>query len=234
MTHICILTWLIISIGSLAGLTNYLRYYFQGQVANKLEFIKYILSGIGAAVLVPLLLNMLSSNLIQETADYDPINYFVFAGFCFVAGYFSDRFISTIGDRVLKDLENTNKKVEQMTSTVKQNEEKLNILVSSESDPEELEEKTEIDLSQFKEKSSFTDDDVKTQINKIVKALDGKYKFRTAKGVAKELGYNLMIIEHVLNGLQEQGILKAMVDKDGKVLWTLTQIGKMFAQSVKV
>lgn len=59
----------------------------------------------------------------------------------------------------------------------------------------------------------------------------GKYKFRTAKGIAKELGHNILVVESILENLQDQGVLNLLVDKDSKSLWTLTQIGKAFRQA---
>ncbi len=233
MNHICILIWIIFLIGAFAGLTNFLFYYYKGHIKNKYEMIKYVLSGIGASILVPLFLNMLSSSLIEFSDDYNKINYFVFAGFCFVAGYFSDRFINSVGERVLKDLEKTNIKIEEAMSNTKQNEEKLDILVSSESDIDEEEVSVNIDLSKFKEHKKFADDDIKTQIDKVIKSFLGKYRFRTAKGISKELDYNVIIVESILNELQEQGMLKMLTDKDGKTLWAVTHLGKMFGKELK-
>lgn len=56
MNHICILVGIIVSVGALAGLTNFLYYYFKGHITNPYEVTKYVLSGIGASILAPLLL----------------------------------------------------------------------------------------------------------------------------------------------------------------------------------
>jgi len=233
MNHICILILIIVLVGAIAGLTNYLLYFYKGLIKNKYEFIKYLLSGIGAAILVPLLLNMLSSSLIEIKSDYNTINYFVFAGFCYVAGYFSELFISSVGEKVLKDLEITNRKVDVVMTNTRKNEEKLDLLVSSETDTDEVEINTDIDISKFQEHSKFADDDIKTQIDNITKSLIGKYKFRTSKGIAKELEYNITVVESILNGLQDQGMMKMLSDNDGKQLWALTNLGKIFAQGLK-
>ncbi|WP_461640534.1 YEATS-associated helix-containing protein [Labilibaculum euxinus] len=230
MNHICILILIIVIVGAIAGLTNYLYYFYKGQIKNFYEVIKYILSGIGAATLVPLFLNMLSSSLIVNSENYNKINYFVFAGFCYVAGYFSDRFINSVGDRVLKDLESTNIKVDKAIFSARENEEKLDIIVSTDSEAKETETKVDIDLSKFQEQKKFEDDDIKTQINKIIESFLGKFKFRTSKGIARELKYNQTVVETILNGLSDQGIFKTLTDKDGNQLWALTQMGRMFGQ----
>ncbi len=226
--HIIILGLIIVIVGSLAGLVNYLNFYFRKLIQNKKEVIRHILSGIGAAILVPLLLNMLSSDLINFDSDYNEINYFVFAGFCFVAGYFSDRFINSIGEKVLRDLENTKSQVNQVINETKDNEEKLDFLVTSESDSEEdIEDSLGINLSEFKSKTQFNDDDIKEKLDKVVNAFKGKYRFRSVKGLSKELNYPETLIRTILEGLENEGATKRFVRKDGKTLWGLTKIGKL-------
>lgn len=232
-THYIIIIGIILTIGSLAGVTNFLNYYFKGYIKSNYEVIKYIISGIGAATLVPLLLNMLSSDLIKETTTFDNLNYFVFAGFCFVAGYFSDRFINSIGDKILKDLEKTNDKVDQVISSTKANEEKIDFIVSTETEVDEIEEQSKIDLKDFNVQTTFEDDDLKTQMDNIIKSFTGKFKFRTAKGISKELKYNETVTKTILNGLQGQGVIKKLTSNDGKVLWALTNLGLVMVSKDK-
>ena len=233
-THIIILGLIIIIIGALAGLVNYLNYYYRKLIQNKNEVIRHILSGIGAAILVPLLLNMLSSDLINFDSDYNEINYFVFAGFCFVAGYFSDRFINSIGEKILRDLENTKSQVNQVINETKENEEKLDFLVSSESDSaDDIQDSAEIDLSEFRAQNQFNDDEIKEKLDKVINAFKGKYRFRSVKGLSKELNYPETIIKSILEGLEKEGATKRFVRKDGKTLWGLSKIGKLIGENKK-
>jgi predicted transcriptional regulator len=234
--HIIILILIIILIGSLAGISNFLNY--QSKITeknkdisnNKIDLWKYIVSGIGASILVPLLLNMLSSNLIKETENFEQINYFVFAGFCFVAGYFSERFINSMGAKILKDLEETNEKVDKAISTVKDNEEKIDFIVDTESESDNSELEHKIELNDLVAQNSFADDDFKTQTDKIIKSFLGKYRFRTAKNISKELNYSITIVEVTLEQLQKNGITKKFTTKNNVVLWGLTKIGTTMAE----
>lgn len=234
--HIIILILIIILIGSLAGISNFLNY--QSKITeknkdisnNKIDLWKYIVSGIGASILVPLLLNMLSSNLIKETKNFEQINYFVFAGFCFVAGYFSERFINSMGAKILKDLEETNEKVDKAISTVKDNEEKIDFIVDTESESDNSELEHKIELNDLVAQNSFADDDFKTQTDKIIKSFLGKYRFRTAKNISKELNYSITIVEVTLEQLQKNGITKKFTTKNNVVLWGLTKIGTTMAE----
>lgn len=234
--HIIILILIIILIGSLAGISNFLNY--KSKITeknkdisnNKIDLWRYIASGIGASILVPLLLNMLSSNLIKETENFEQINYFVFAGFCFVAGYFSERFINSMGAKILKDLEETNEKVDKAISTVKDNEEKIDFIVDTESESDNSELEHKIDLNDLVAQNSFADDDFKTQTDKIIKSFLGKYRFRTAKNISKELNYSITIVEVTLEQLQKSGITKKFTTKNNVVLWGLTKIGTIMAE----
>ncbi|WP_433779681.1 YEATS-associated helix-containing protein [Flavobacterium anhuiense] len=223
--HFYILIAIIILVGSLAGLTNYLSYYYKDLIKKDYEYIRYILSGIGASILVPLLLNMLSSNLIKEVNDYDIINYFVFAGFCYVAGYFSDRFISSIGEKILKDLEQTKAKVEKTNEKVKETNEKLDIIVDAETESEDNVIEKQINLDDLKVTNSTEDDDIKVITNKIIKSLNGKFKFRTISGIAKEIKHQPSLIELILGELEKLGIVKKVTNKEEQILYALTKVG---------
>lgn len=212
-------------------MTNFLAYYYKNKDVNKYESIKYILGGIGAAILVPLLLNMLSSNLIKESKNFDQVNYFVFAGFCFVAGYFSDRFINTMGERILKDLEKTNEKVEEAISSVKENEEKINFIVSTESEPEQLIPEDNYNLEIHKTEVP----DISTQDMKIVQAFLGTMKFRTSQGISKQIDIPRIAVIHSLENLENLDIVKRFINRENKTtLWALTNIGQQILNSSEV
>lgn len=240
--HIIILILIIIIVGSLAGVSNFLNFHFKnidenkvagvekGDVNNKYEIWKYVVSGIGASILVPLLLNMLSSNLIKESKDFDQINYFVFAGFCFIAAYFSERFINSMGEKILQDLEKTKDRANEAILTAKENEEKLDFIVSSESEMDEQDIQSQLEMSEFQSQSPFVDDDIKSQTNQILGSFNEKFKFRTAKGIAKDLSYSVAIVETILNQLQSHGITKKLTAKSGLSLWGLTKVGQLWSE----
>ncbi|WP_460693961.1 YEATS-associated helix-containing protein [Mucilaginibacter puniceus] len=236
--HELILTVLIVIIGGLAGYINSLRYSFSIQPNNDSKW-RYILSGVGAAILVPLFLNMLSSNLIRQTNDFDNNSYFVFAGFCFIAGYFSDRFIDSIGDKLLKEIQQTQElvnstsdKLEKTSQDLKENKEKIDALVDSEAEMDD-ESLNNISLNDLIQKTELNDDDMPVQVNKIIKSFKGEYKFRSTKGIAKELNYKENIVDLILDGLEAQGAVKKFEDSNSRTLWSLTRVGQLMNQETK-
>lgn len=106
--HLWVLVFIMVACGAFGGFLNYLNDFdtIENEKKNKQIRFKYILLGIGAAFLIPLFLNMISSDIIRST---DPADYLIFAGFCLVAAIFSRRFISTIGDRILEMAKNAEK-----------------------------------------------------------------------------------------------------------------------------
>src|SRR5690554_1558660 len=106
--HLWVLIFIMVACGAFGGFLNYLNDFdtVQNEKKNNRIRFKYILLGIGAALLIPLFLNMISSDIIRST---DHADYLIFAGFCLVAAIFSRRFISTIGDRILETAKNAEK-----------------------------------------------------------------------------------------------------------------------------
>src|SRR5690554_1963150 len=106
--HLWVLIFIMAACGAFGGFLNYLNDFdtVQNEKKNNRVRFKYILLGIGAALLIPLFLNMISSDIIRSTDNAD---YLIFAGFCLVAAIFSRRFISTIADRILETAKNAEK-----------------------------------------------------------------------------------------------------------------------------
>lgn len=99
--HLVTLISIMLISGAFGGLLNYLHSFdvTAGEAQSSVVKYKYVLLGIGAAFLIPLFLNMISSTLISKA---DNNNYLIFAGFCLIAAIFSRRFITTIGDKILE------------------------------------------------------------------------------------------------------------------------------------
>jgi cation transporter-like permease len=71
----------------------------QRTVTTTNTFIISILMGIGAALLIPLLLHIVTSNLLSDIKD-SPEKIFILAGYCLAAAISSQYFIKTIIDKL--------------------------------------------------------------------------------------------------------------------------------------
>lgn len=98
---------IMIAAGMLGGIANYFLVERSG-VFSWRELFKYAVLGVVAALMVPLFLNMISSNLL-EVARTRPINLFVFAGFCLIAVIFSRRFLENLSSKLIQQVSSIRK-----------------------------------------------------------------------------------------------------------------------------
>lgn len=183
--------------------------------ANK-EVWHTLLIAIGASFVVPLFLQTISSNLIDQCKE-DPKYYFTYAGFCIIAALFSRRFLSTVADRVLKTAENAEKIAQAAIDQVEENTDLIQPMIIENSDQknEPAEVATSEDTSTLKGNSSDEEN-----VRDVLKAR--KYVYRTARGIAKEISLEPTRVEEILNSLEKQGQVNKFENKDkSKTLWTL-------------
>ena len=118
--HIIIVGAIMICAGLLGGQAGYLleknRTIRSDSLASAEENIKkqrvyFLVTGVCAALLIPLFLSTISSQLMTESQK-EPLKYFVFGGFCLLVAIFSKRFISTLSDKILKEVK---EEVQQQT-----------------------------------------------------------------------------------------------------------------------
>ena len=165
---------------------------------------------------------MLSSNLIKDSKEFDTINYFVFAGFCFVAGYFSDRFINSIGEKILRDLKATKDTAEEAIDSAKAAEDKIDALVLTETESDAVEE--DIDVVEELPEYLLNPDDPMT---KILKSFGNAiYKFRTVVGISQFTNLKPDYVIWKLIKMEEEGIARKINSKSNKTLWSLTFKGR--------
>src|SRR5262245_56110250 len=93
-----------LAMGVLGGTINFVLASGDA-VHGSVGWARAALLGVGAAILIPLFLNTISSNLLSDvlTAAEPGASALVFAGFCLVAAISSRAFIQTLADRVLAE-----------------------------------------------------------------------------------------------------------------------------------
>jgi hypothetical protein len=195
---------LMIGAGLLGGITNYFR--IEQEKKDWFSFSKNVLLGVCASILIPLFLNMISSSLFKES-ESDTSKLFILFGFFLIASLSSKVFIETLSQRLIKDVEKTKEKVEEITKAALP-------VIGKETEPEEPEEK----VSFLKVRAFSFDDNAK----KVLKALGGKYTWRTLRGIAKETGMTKEDVLNSLNWLSSNGL----VETGEKGRWALTSEGR--------
>lgn len=208
MNQTLLITLLMLSAGLLGGITNYFR---AEEDKNKLSsFFKNILMGISSALLIPLFLNMISSNLLKESSE-DSSKLFILFGFCLIASLSSKAFIQTISDRLLNEVKKTKEKMEDIEKDVAP-------IISKETEAEGGE-----DTRSLFQLRAFSFDE---ESKKVLSSLSSsKYSWRSLPGITKETG---LPEKNVLNSLDWLSTNRLVVKTNGKngTLWGLTLEGR--------
>ncbi len=199
---------IMIGAGFLGGITNYFR--IEQEKKGWSAFFKNILMGISASLLIPLFLNMISSDLLKESST-DSSHIFIFFGFCLIASLCSKAFIQTMSDRVLNEVKKTKEKVEDIEKDVEP-------IISKETEAQEAE-----DTGSFLKLRAFSfDEDAKKVLNSLASS---KYAWRTLTGITQETG---MPKQNMLNSLSwlSSNRLAVKTGEKGRTLWGLTLEGR--------
>lgn len=112
--HMFILFGVMLVAGVFGGIINY---FFNRGKSEEITAMKSIIIGTGASLIVPLFLNMISSDLINSSRN-DPYKIFVFTGYCLIAAISSSAFIGRMSKNVINELDKANKKVRELEGTV--------------------------------------------------------------------------------------------------------------------
>jgi hypothetical protein len=173
-----------------------------------------ILVGTAASLLVPLFLNMISSNLIDLIKGGDNFKLLILLGFCLVASISSTAFIRTISDRVLTEAKQAKVAAQTATAQIAQVQEDIQPIVAKE---------TEQDDSLGVATPSAV---VSTIEDKILRALAaGQWALRSQGGLAKETGLDSDEVARVLFELSRRGLVDKRSTKNG-TRWFITDQGR--------
>lgn len=192
---ISIIVWIIIGTGIFGGLINYFRNVLDKDF-KKTETIKPILLGLAASALVPLFLNMISSDLLKGE-EIEILNYFIFLGFCLIASIFSGEFIDSIGKKVINQIREVKKEIEDSNTE----DESLNIEEVNKIDS--LDEKKKIILSAF---------------------INSRYTYRSISGLCKDTGLDKVTIKRELKDLLKLNLV-TVVERQKGTKWKITSEG---------
>jgi len=230
MTQAIFLSTLIsvmVAAGALGGVANYFLTRKEDPEGSNIT--KSIVIGIVAAFLVPLFLNMISSNLTEAirgspTTPADLSKILIFAGFCLIAAISSKAFIQTLSERVLKKVEETNKKVEEVKKVAQSAQEK-----ASEADAI-IQKNIESDGTDISGLIAPTES-VSENERKILQELaTGEKAYRTRTSVARHIGLVKSEVDRIVDELKEKSLVDAKLLEDAsgakRKRWYITPKGR--------
>ncbi len=195
--------------GGLGGLANYLTTEIEDD--EKFPAWRRVIVGAIAAIAVPAFLDMISSEIISK--DMDVKNYFVFAGFCLLAGFSSKAFLTSMSKGLLDRVKNMEDRQKSLESEV---------------DPI-LEKETEPDQD---EQPDGLLTDLTEQQKTVLKALaNPNYTRRYLKGIISETALAITEVSHALNQLKDLQLVRHRTNKSSELYW-LTQKGRAIAKTI--
>lgn len=226
MNNVLLLILLIAGGGVLGGLANYFMNRTQpGWLKG--DFWKSVVVGLAASAVVPLFLQTVSSNLVAEClgnkSAEQVVSCMVFFGFCTIAAIFSARFLTSIADKVLRE-------VEEMKQTQNELVQTTDALVDVNSDDqgaatplESLKSGDDDGLESFGRETKPAPQ--LTSEEKLMWNMEhGRHSLRTVQGLAKDAGLDVSTVENMLQSMENRGVVKKMRrNSDGETLWMLSR-----------
>lgn len=197
------------------------------------SIIRSLVVGIGASFLVPLFLNMISSNLIDSIRENsntsgDMSKVLIFAGFCIVAAISSTAFIHTLSDRILAEAKDARKVAERAKAeAIEAKEEILEVQTSIDSIV-----RKETEEEPFEKASSLgVDDHLSDAEIKVLDAfLQSHYAHRSISGLAQNTGIDRKEISNILSNLVTKGLVGRSTSDNG-IRWYITEQGRALLQN---
>ncbi|TLD46313.1 MAG: hypothetical protein FAZ92_01424 [Accumulibacter sp.] len=225
MQSLCDIALVMLVSGVLGGLVNY--FISDPQDERRLTWWQHIFVGVTAAFMVPLLLNMISADLIDkirgvngQPGDYSKL--FVLAGFCLVAAVSSRAFIKTMSERVLQEVRSAKKNAEEAKEDAAEAKAAVAPFVEeeiseNEIDKKDLPETPEVDLTEPEKK--------------VLKAMvSSSYSMRSITGIAKDTGLAKLSVSHVISTLMRKGLVVQAQSSSGQPRWYPSAEGRIHAQ----
>jgi hypothetical protein len=225
VSHVLCLVGIIIIAGALGGLINYFQSVESGTEQPKNSrgasaapsMRRRIVIGMGAAFLVPLFLNMISSDLLLACRE-TPTKLLVFAGFCLVAAISSSAFIKSLSDRLI---EQATQKAEEANQRVDEVKRDLEPIKAKATEPQGVGAQADRHDSPRYAMPSLT-----LPQRKVLRALcETGFAFRSVEGISESTGIEPIELRAILNGLAEGGLVRQTPTEDG-VRWCLTKQGR--------
>jgi hypothetical protein len=176
--------------------------------------LRSVVVGTAASFLVPLFLNMISSNLIELIRAGDTSKLLVLLGFCLVAAISSTAFIRTLSDRVLSEARQAKKEVQEARAELTEVQSAIQPIVAKETESDRA------PVSDVVVPMASTDE------QRILKALSGgRWALRSQSGLAKETALDSALVARLLNELRTAGLVGARTRENG-TRWFITDAGR--------
>ncbi|MCA6061126.1 hypothetical protein HUF18_15205 [Thalassolituus sp. ST750PaO-4] len=217
--HIFILATVMLLAGIFGGLVNYYLYGDKDPDAASLP--RFLVVGVGASFLVPVVLDMVNSELVLESQG-DPSRLLIFTGFCLISALLSRFFIDNLSDRILNEAQVAKQRSEEVQQNLRIIQSELLPLIDTE---------TEQDSGQEDSQVVQVNDELDVTSTHVLKILSsGRFIFRSLAGVCREANEEESTILKTLHVLVTRSLAGKVSGKNG-VRWHITEKGRRVLES---
>lgn len=213
---VLVLTFVMLVAGVFGGLVNF--YLLNQDNRDTTGMIRCVVVGVGAAFLVPVLLDLVGSSIVDQSRN-DPSQLLIYTGLCLIAAIASRVVVTNKIDRTLQAADTAKLEVEDLRIQVRQLQLSLFPLIETE---------TEMDSAQVEEGDLL--DGLDVAATQVLKALGtGRYIFRTQDSLLKDLELVDSDVIKSLNILMNIG-LTGKVNSSWGLRWHLTERGRRLVE----
>ncbi|MBE0483076.1 MAG: hypothetical protein IBX52_06195 [Bacterioplanes sp.] len=212
--HIFILATVMLLAGIFGGLVNYYLYGDKDPDAASLP--RFLVVGVGASFLVPVILDMVNSELVLESQG-DPSRLLIFTGFCLISALLSRFVIDNLSDRILNEAQMAKQRSEDVQQSLRIMQNELLPLIDTE---------TEHDVDGHDAQAAQASDELDVTSTQVLKILSsGRFIFRSLAGICREANEEESTILKTLNVLVTRSLAGKVSGKNG-VRWHITEKGR--------
>lgn len=215
---VLVLTFVMLIAGVFGGLVNF--YLLNQDNRDTTSMLRCTVVGLGASFLVPVVLELLGSNLIAQSQN-NPSQLLIYTGLCLIAAIASRFFVTNTLDRTLQAANAAKAEVDDLRAQVKQLHQALQPLLETETEMES----TSVEAEQL------LLDDLDVAATQVLKALGtGRYIFRTQDSLFQALELSDQDVIKSLNVLSARGLAGKITSSWGQ-RWHLTEKGRRLAEA---
>lgn len=226
--HISIMLGIMVFCGLLGGLANWVLEESYSKSSGDRETKPplsmlggYLILGVVASLVIPLFLNMISSNLLVE-ARTEPHRWLVFAGFCLLAAVFSRSFLRGMYGWVMERLGEVQTKVETVDEKLANVKRDVITMQDDLSEEEYLPAKIE--------ESRLTGENIEKDELAILRAMTtGRHVYRSISGLQRDAGLDGKTREEMkelLERMVAKGFLEERLASKGTPRWNMSEKGR--------
>lgn len=225
----------------ISGIFGGFARYMLDKERNKWRFedvLKAIILAVFSVFLVPLFLNLISSDLCSQTHG-DLSKLLIYIGFCLIAAFFSKSFIYFVSKSAIKEIEKLEKNMKSLKSSVSNVQENVLLLEANNSDINTSVNNTQdsILLNENQLHIFINNYDIKKQ--KVLLSFKNRPKNRNMKNIYSDLlNTNIKLdgineLKTILIELEKDKIVTKPFMEDNDEYWCLSTFGIKLIQLIK-